>query len=276
MIRAAFPMYDFPSLQGAWQGLWHHIWQRLCGQSSGLNPFFGPAPELVWNPGKEAIHQLWCSPDLILSQSCGYPLRYHYHNDLEPLAAPIWQFDDVRPGFYHSLVIARCNDRREHLERFRGCIAAYNDKNSQSGFNALRALIAPLARCGCFFSGAHASGSHQNSMQLVASGKADLAAIDRASFAFIKRDHPELARKLRIITRTADVPALPFVTHKSHDRKRTRMIANALIEAISEPACAPHLAQLGISGLQPVRFASYQPICDQQAFALAHGYASLD
>jgi len=53
--------------------------------------------------------------------------------------------------------------------------------------NLLRAAVAPLAKGGAFFDSVTMSGSHWHSVQMVASGHADLTAVDCVSWAHFRR-----------------------------------------------------------------------------------------
>ncbi|WP_268619559.1 PhnD/SsuA/transferrin family substrate-binding protein, partial [Escherichia coli] len=81
-----------------------------------------------------------------------------------------------------------------------------------SGYNGLRALIAPLAQDGKFFGAAIASGAHYQSLKLIRSGQADIAAIDSISMELLRRAQPQALEGLKIIGRTAAVPGLPLIT----------------------------------------------------------------
>jgi phosphonate transport system substrate-binding protein len=81
----------------------------------------------------------------------------------------------------------------------------YNDRGSNSGYNLIRYRILQhlksqtLPANSQFFQSSQASGSHQNSLQWIASGLADCAAIDSVVMAAELRQFPELAQSLRVI-----------------------------------------------------------------------------
>lgn len=70
------------------------------------------------------------------------------------------------------------------------------------------------------------TGSHLASMEAVASGRADLAAIDCVTWALTK---PDLAGQLRVIGRApCMVPALPYVVDASADASEIAAIQEGL------------------------------------------------
>jgi hypothetical protein len=103
----------------------------------------------------------WRQPDLLLSQTCGYPLV-----TLLPEVQTVGCFHYSAPGCegidYRSLLVARAADNARSLADFRGRRAICNSPDSQSGYNVLLKMVAPLAREGRFFPGsisAAATGS---------------------------------------------------------------------------------------------------------------------
>jgi ABC-type phosphate/phosphonate transport system substrate-binding protein len=62
------------------------------------------------------------------------------------------------------------------------------------------------------------SGGHARSLQLLQSGDADLAAIDAVTFALLTRYRSEATSNLRVLGRTRQAPALPYVIPSSWSR----------------------------------------------------------
>ena len=74
--------------------------------------------------------------------------------------------------------------------------------------NLLRAAVAPLAEGGRFFGSVVVSGSHLRSVEMVASGEADVASIDCVSFAHFQRLYPSLVSGVRVLTLDGFEPQL--------------------------------------------------------------------
>ncbi len=62
-----------------------------------------------------------------------------------------------------------------------------NAEHSQSGYNVLRKMVAPLSREGRFFSAVMFSGSHRQSLRELQQENADIAAIDCVTYALLQR-----------------------------------------------------------------------------------------
>ncbi|MBC7682504.1 MAG: PhnD/SsuA/transferrin family substrate-binding protein, partial [Ferruginibacter sp.] len=176
-LLASLPMYATGSAANA------ELWQCVADQ---LN--IASMPAALAQPADLLAH--WLDPELLLSQTCGYPLTHALAGRVQLVGA----FRYSAPGCdglrYRSQLVCRSADAGLPLAGFRGRTVAYNSEDSQSGYNSLRALVAPLARNGTFFGHAVVTGSHRASVETLRSGQVDLAAIDCVTLALLRRDHP--------------------------------------------------------------------------------------
>jgi ABC-type phosphate/phosphonate transport system substrate-binding protein len=85
-------------------------------------------------------------------------------------------------------------------------VCAYTRRHSHSGYNALRAAVAPLAGGGSFFSRVVESGSHAASIELVATGEADVCAVDCVTHALIAKYRPDALGRSRVLGATEHTP----------------------------------------------------------------------
>jgi ABC-type phosphate/phosphonate transport system substrate-binding protein len=228
MIRwtASLPMYDID--REAVQAWWRCIADLLRAEG------FARVPSQVEWPQDLDAH--WREPGLLLSQACGYPLVTGLADAVEVVGA----FRYAAPGCegidYRSELVARDQDPGRGIEDFRGRVAAINARRSHSGCNALRALVAPLAHRGRFFSRTVRSGSHRESIALVRAGQADIAAVDCVTLALLGRRSPELPTGLRIVGSTAAAPGLPLVTSRNRSPDELQALRRALFAACAKPA----------------------------------------
>ena len=185
--RLALPMYNLtPELGRAWESL-------LLAVMDGLRQRGWSAPMQV-APLPEELFDLWRADDLLLSQTCGYPLVTALADDVQVLAAPAFDLPGCDGASYCSFIVVP-QDGARTLEDLRGKVAAINQGHSQSGMNALRHTLAPLARSGRFLGRVETSGSHLASLALLQSGQADVAAIDCATFGLAQRHAPRPGRR---------------------------------------------------------------------------------
>ena len=115
---------------------------------------------------------------------------------------------------------------------------SFNDRNSKSGWFSMLERIAPRAPEE-FFAEVMAAGSHLRSIELVASGAADAAAID--SNVLRARPRPEL----RVIESWGPFPIQPAIIRADVADERKANIAAALLTMHERHGEA--LAQHGVS-----------------------------
>lgn len=209
MAIASLPWYPFRGVRPHYDRFWVHLRDVLRERLDNVD-----VPDKLSPPEDFRTH--WASPDLLLSQCCGYHIATKAQQ-LEVVAAPDFLLNDLSPGQYKSVLVTQRTEKRRSLADFQGRRVAYNEDQSYSGHTALLREIPPDLRCRDFFSHWVATGSHIESMKAVATGKADVAAIDAISFLFIVKDENDkelrkLKKQLRILKRTDSVQAPPFVT----------------------------------------------------------------
>jgi hypothetical protein len=135
------------------------------------------------------------------------------------------------------------------LADLRGRRCVVNELDSNSGMNLLRAAVAPLATGGQFFGSVVVSGSHLRSVEMVASGEADVASVDCVSFAHFQRLYPSVVGELRVLAWTASSRSLPFITARSVDDATVRALRSALADVFDDDGLAPVREQLLLSGV---------------------------
>jgi ABC-type phosphate/phosphonate transport system substrate-binding protein len=260
-------MYDLPELATASAGWWTGL--RRHFEAQGVDGL----PETL-TPDVHPIRQ-WDDAAPIFSQTCGYPLTHALAGKVRLLATPRYAAAGCAGPTYVSWVIVRRDDPARSLADLRGRRAAFNGRDSQSGYNVLRALAAPLAADGRFFGSATESGAHRKSLALVASGQADLATIDCVTFALVARAAPQEVAGVRVLCASAAAPALPYVTAASADDATVRRLQAGLLAACADPALADIRRALLIEGCEILPLASYEVILEMERDALARGYPEL-
>ena len=265
---AGLPMYGHPSLRWAQDG----FWSALAGamRAEGLQG----VPERLSQP--EDLPAFWRDPDLLFGQTCGYPLMTMLQGQVRVVATPIYDAPGCRGHLYCSHIVVRAEEEGREISDFLGRRVAVNGWESHSGMNALRHSFAPLAagRARCF-SEVLVSGGHHDSMVLVASGEADIAAIDCVSFAIVQATEPGLTDRLRVLASTKAVPGLPFVTRGDADDLEIARLRRALQAALAEPAAAEARAALLLAGAVDTNEDDYQAVLDMEREAAALGYPVL-
>lgn len=237
---ASLGMYDFGPAQAANDRLWALIRDGLRGRGIA-------APDALTR-GEHAYWDAWQSPDLILSQTCGYPFRAKLHDRVTYVGTPDYGVEGCAPGQYRSVFVVRADDARQALAAFDGSRFAFNEPLSQSGWAAPQTHATKL---GLRFPPAVQTGAHRLSAQAVAEGRADIAALDAVTFALMQAKC--LAEGLRIIAMTDPTPGLPCITARGRD---PQPIFDAVSEAIAALAPADR-ATLQVRGFVRLPVADY-------------------
>jgi ABC-type phosphate/phosphonate transport system substrate-binding protein len=227
---------------------------------------------IIW---PQDLHAHWRAPDLLLSQTCGYPLTHALQGQVQLLGC----FRYAAPGcegiYCRSVLIARKEYAHLALEDFRNRRVAFNSTDSQSGYNALRALVAPLAQGGAFFGHTLETGSHRGSVDAVREGRADLAAIDCVTWALLQMHDAPAAEGLCTIGHSAPYPGLPLITSMHTPPAHVQALRHGLHGLLIAPAAAHALGQLLIEGFETPDLAVYQRCMEMERSAIASGYPQL-
>jgi ABC-type phosphate/phosphonate transport system substrate-binding protein len=152
---------------------------------------------------------------------------------------------------------------------------AYSHESSHSGYHALRAAVAPLARAGRFFGAALRTGAHEASLDALREGYADVAAIDAVTYALLSDRRPAAVAHVRVLGWTPAAPGLPYVTRVETPPERLVRLRRALVAASRDPAAGVALGALRIDGMVPTETAMYARIVDLDEDARRLGYVSL-
>ncbi|ACK51747.1 putative ABC phosphate/phosphonate transporter, periplasmic ligand binding protein [Methylocella silvestris BL2] len=264
---AAFPMYDLPQLASATDAFWGAIAKRL--EDAGLT---GVPISLTRSEDYAAT---WRDPRLLLGQACGYPLMKRFRNAARIVATPLYTSPGCESWSHCSVFITNAKAGRPTLDALRGSVCAVNGFDSNTGMNLLRAAIAPLAGKRAFFHSVVVTGSHLASLEAVADGRADLAAIDCVSFAHFQHFEPALARRVTQIGRSTRTAAPPFITARETDDAVVEILRGALNDVAADPELDSVRAALVIGGFEVLSEADYEFALRIEKDAATEGYPDL-
>ncbi|MNM31280.1 ABC transporter, phosphonate, periplasmic substrate-binding protein [compost metagenome] len=220
-----------------------------------------------------SLTDLWLSPHLLLTQTCGYPLMTALRGQVRVLGRPRYELPDSSGGNHCSLLLSRADDQRRTLPDFHGSRGVINGEDSNSGMNLLRHRLAPLHRDGQFFAEVGISGSHRESLRWLREDLADLAAIDSVTFAYLARHAEAEVSGLRVVAHSAFSPTLPYITAAGVSVEQAEEIRQVMNQTLGE---LPEVARiLGLREVLPAREADYEVVLDYQREAEALGYGRL-
>ncbi len=220
-------------------------------------------------------HEAWLDPRLVLAQTCGFPFVKHLKGRVRLVATPVYEAPGCSGADMCSFIITRERGAPKGLAACRGLRAAINETGSNSGYNLLRAAIAPHAGGRAFFTDILETGGHLASIEAVRSGEADLAAIDCITYDLLRRHAPERIEGLVILTETPRGPNLPFITRLSASDHEIASLRAALKAAIDAPELADARAILGLKDVVVLEEGAYDILLAHEQAAIAAGYPDL-
>jgi ABC-type phosphate/phosphonate transport system substrate-binding protein len=264
---ASLGMYDLPELATATDAWWTGLRRHFADQG------FRDLPAAL-NRSGDPVERLKAE-GLLFAQTCGFPLTHKLKDHVQLLATPRYAVAGCVGATYVSWIVVRQDDPAKSLADVRGRRVAYNDDGSQSGYNTLRAMLAPLADGGRFLGAAIESGAHRKSLALVKAGEADVAAIDCVTFALIARAAPREVQGIRVLRASGTAPGLPYVTASATTPAEVRRLQAGIAAAFADPALAQTRAALALDGCEILPRAAYEVVPAMESAAIAAGYPRL-
>jgi hypothetical protein len=117
-MLVALQMYDLPELKWATDALGAQLLINL--RRAGF-------PDVPYGLDREGDYKgQWTHPELLLAQTCGYPLVTLLQGKVRYLATPCYEAPYCSGPRYCSLIVVRADDPAENLPDLRGRRAAYN------------------------------------------------------------------------------------------------------------------------------------------------------
>ena len=91
-------------------------------------------------------------PDMLFTQTCGYPLFRRYAGQAVLLGTPCYDFAGCSGAMHRSAFLVRADDAAAGLNAMRGRVFGCNSIHSNTGMNLPRLSLARIAGGQAFFS----------------------------------------------------------------------------------------------------------------------------
>lgn len=230
---------------------WHALLARVIADS-------GVAMQIIDHAYPEKLVDLWARPDLGCAFMCGWPfMREGGVKTL--LAAPVpaagWA---AGQPVYRSDFIVPADSPITAPEQAFGHRFAFNALDSHSGYNAPRAHFSAFAdRAPLFAEIVGPFVTHQRTVEAIADGRADMAAIDSLYLAIMQRHLPALTDRVRVVGGTAPCPIPPLVATGLAPTEIAR-VRTALLALNGDVPGRSLLAEVCLTGFVAVDRKTYQ------------------
>jgi len=248
---ACLDMYNWPESRDAFDRLWQDC-------RDGLRESRFDAPQDLSHDGEDLAAAAQ-DGRLILGQVCGITFARANHSQpiYKPLGALIGADGNGPSGYYTSVVIAR--DEAASIQGLWNKRFAVNGWTSYSGWYGLRHHLITLG-LSIDLPLTVISGGHRTSVEMVASGDADWAAIDSISWGMLKRVAPALTASVHVIDQTMAVPGLPLVTSYHTPDNVAAFLQQRISRYFDTPQGRSDFTALGITGMEIMEDAAYAPL----------------
>ena len=171
--------------------------------------------ELVTGLAYTSINQMLEAGAVEYGFICGYPYILAHDQPVpkvELVAAPVPKDPRYlhRPIYFSDLVV-RQDSPFKTLRDLRGRTYVYNEETSNSGYNMPRSYLVKLGLTNGFFGKVLRSGSHEESIRMVAQGLADASFVDSLVLDYDRAKGLGDAGKVRVIDSLGPAATVPFV-----------------------------------------------------------------
>lgn len=194
------------------------------GIRSENGAIIAPDPATL-DPSALDLDVLWRHPQLLLCGTCWGPMELGLQEHVQVIGQS--NYEGVAGGAgvdYSSAIVTRKGVGKSiiapengepilPLALFRGRKLGFNEHRSMSGLLALKRDLDGLGQSLSLFSEMIETGAHRSSIQIVARGDVDFAAIDCRSWMLAQRYEPA-AGDLHVVGWTERRKGLPFIRAK--------------------------------------------------------------
>jgi len=162
---------------------------------------------------------------------------------MELLAVPVSHGRSV----CYSYILAHRDSAVESFVDFRGKRFAFTDPSSNTGYLVPTYMLARMGETPeSFFSESFCTQSHDNSIEAVADGLVDGAAVDSLIWEFMNSINPVHTSRTKIIAKSPPYGISPVVVHPDMDENLKQQFKAAFLSIHEDPAAVPLLKRIQI------------------------------
>lgn len=211
---------------------------------------------------------------------CGYPYVLSHDDKASPptklLAAPvpIGALYKGQPKYYSYTIVGKDSPLKS-WEDLKGKTYVYNDSISNSGYNMPRAKLVSMGATKGFFGKVLHSGSHEESIRMVADGKADASSVDSLVLDYALAQNEPYAQKVKIIDTLGPAGVPPVVYSPKLSADTAAKIKKALLDMDKDPEGQAILKKANLLKFVEVDDSNYDDIRAMDAAAKKAGFMEI-
>lgn len=264
-------MYDVaPSARKAWADLLQAVHARA-----------GLRIETILHGWPTPIGELWSRPGLCGAFMCGWPFAAARRAGRQFAAVagvvPDWPAYEGRAR-YRSEFLVRADAPWRTLDEALGCRYGWMVEDSQSGWNAPRAMLAERvpAHGGTLFTESKGPyGNPRGLLRALADDEIDLTAIDGWYLDLLRVHDPDVLEGLRTLAHTPWTPNPLLVCGPDVDSAIYTSLSSVLLALHEDASMAPLLRQAHVARFVAVDPADYDVLPALADSARKRGYAAI-
>lgn len=242
------------------------MYQQLTGH---LGEKLGRRVELVQGKTYSEINDLIRSGDVDVAIVCTNPyLEGRSDFGMELLVAPEVNGEIV----YYSRLIVNESNNADSLDDLRGASFAFSDPLSNTG---RLAPLYQLAQKGespdSFFSRSIFTYSHDSSINAVAEGVVDAAAVDSLVMDYLEAEEPALVSKVKVIEEWGPFGINPVVVHPRLDADLKEQLRQVFLDMDDDPEGESILLNLRIDRFVVPDDGIYDSVREMRNYVTEHG-----
>jgi len=190
---------------------------------------------------------------------CDYPY-IHLRRQVRLLAVPL---TDGKPLYRSYLIVPSSDTTTQSIAQLRDKVFAYADPYSNTGYLVPRYQLKQLGENPeNFFARTFFTLSHRGVIEAVATRVAQGGAVDSFVWDTLAKVKPEVVRRTRIVSRSAEFGSPPFVAHQRVSAREFQAMQAALLGMGADPEGRALLQRLNLDGFTAGDPANYAGVAE--------------
>lgn len=267
-LVTSFRMYEVtPAVKGAWRELFAPVFADI-----------GADVRFVDHAYPQPIASLWRESGLFASFMCGWPF-VRANDVMQPVVAPV----PAPPRYeglprYCSEFLVRDDSGFQSLEDTFDHRIGWMPQDSQSGFNAPRALLAQHVNVERRTLYRESRGPFATPTQLIGAlrgGEVDVVAVDGFFLDLVRQHAPSRLAGLRTVATTPWTPIPLLVAAPDVDTRLVARLRDQLLRLHEDVATSRFLADVLVDRFVVPDVAAYSTLDAMSRFAIERGYEAI-
>lgn len=236
--------------------------------------------EFLTGFGYQTINEMLISGAVDMGFVCGLPYVLLHDREtpaVDLLAAPVMQSKRYhgKPKYYSDLIVHKDSEIRS-ISDLEGRTYVFNEEISNSGYNMPRYRLLELGFTEGFFAKVVRSGSHEESIRMVAAGQADASFVDSLVLEFdLARQHA-VAAQVRVLESIGPAGIPPVVVGRHVPARLRDELRNHLLTMHREPRGRVILERALVDRFVAVEDSNYDDIRAMKEAAEEAGFATIE